>query len=292
MRVTNLYKKNKQPVISFEFFPPRTAKAAENFGTIIDKLSALQPDYMSVTFGAGGSTKDGSYQTVKQIMVDKNIPTVAYIAGYGLSPDEIVSVLDSYQKMGIETIFVIRGDKPGGDYLTPSPDSFTYAADLIAFIKERYDFTLGCAGYPEGHLDAESLDKDIECLKLKVDHGAEYVVAQYFYDNNYFFQYVDKCLKAGIGVPIIPGIMPVYTLKMTKMLSGICGSSITEELQSKLDGVAVGDKNAVINMGIDFATEQCRDLLKQGVPGLHFYTMDRSHSTTEIIHHLQREKLL
>ncbi len=291
MRVTNLYK-SKKPVISMEFFPPRNEKAAETFGTLIDNLSESSPDYMSVTFGAGGSTIDGSYQTVKQIMVDKKLPTVAYITGYGLDPNEITDVLDKYKNLGIETIFVIRGDKPRGDDFTSHPDSLAFASDMIAFIKERYDFTLGCAGYPEGHIEAESLEKDIEYLKLKVDNGAEYVVAQYFYDNKYFFEFFEKCKAIGINVPIIPGIMPVYTIKMTNMLSKVCGSKITDTLQDKLDAVDVDDKDAALNLGIDFATEQCRELLKEGVSGLHFYTMDRSKSTTEIINRLKQENLL
>ncbi|OQY60548.1 MAG: 5,10-methylenetetrahydrofolate reductase [Desulfobacteraceae bacterium 4572_88] len=291
MRVTDLYG-SKKPVISMEFFPPRNEKAAEAFGSIIDDLAELKPDYMSITFGAGGSTRDGSYQTVKQLMLDKNLPTVAYIAGYGLGPDELTDVLDKYKELGVETIFVIRGDKPGGDDFTPHPDSFSYASDLIAFIKERYDFTLGCAGYPEGHIDSESLEKDIEYLKLKVDNGAEYVVAQYFYDNLYFSEYVEKCRAVGIHVPIIPGIMPIYTVKLTKILSEVCGSTITDTLQSKLEAVDAGDKDAVLNLGIDFATEQCRGLLKEGVSGLHFYTMDRSKSTSEIINRLKQENLL
>ena len=291
MRVVNLYESSKKPVISMEFFPPRNEKAAEKFGSIIDNLSQLKPDYMSVTFGAGGSDRDGSYQTVKHLL-DKKLPTVAYIAGYGLGPDEITEILDKYKDIGVETIFVIRGDKPRGDDYSPHPDSFSYASELIAFIKERYDFTLGCAGYPEGHIEAESLEKDIEFLKLKEKNGAEYVVAQYFYDNNYFFEYVEKCKATGITIPIIPGIMPVYTVKMTQMLSKVCGTSFTDELQGKLDKLAQADKDEVLNFGIDFAVEQCRGLLKKGVAGLHFYTMDRSKSTTEIITRLRQEKLL
>jgi len=156
MRVTNLYE-SKKPVISMEFFPPRNEKAAETFGILIDNLSELNPDYMSVTFGAGGSTRDGSYQTVKQIMVDKKMPTVAYIAGYGLSPDEIINILDKYKDLGVETIFVIRGDKPKEDNFISNPNSFTYASQMISFIKERYDFTIGCAGYPESHVEAVKL---------------------------------------------------------------------------------------------------------------------------------------
>lgn len=291
MRVTRLYE-TKRPVISMEFFPPRNEEASQQFGKTVDELAELKPDYMSITFGAGGSTRDGSYQTVKEVMAVKKQPAVAYIAGYGLGPEEIAGVLNNYQALGIETIFVIRGDKPKESKFTPHPQSFAHASEMIAFIKQRYNFTLGCAGYPEGHVEAISLEKDIEYLKRKVDNGAEYVVSQYFYDNAFFFDYVKKCRAAGIAVPIIPGIMPVYTVKMTNMLSNVCGSAIPADLQSRLDTVDANDKSAVLKLGIDFATEQCRGLLKEGVAGLHFYTMDRSYSATQILTNLKKEKLL
>ncbi len=291
MRVTNLYE-SKRPVVSMEFFPPRNETAEAKFGTLIENLSKINPDYMTVTFGAGGSTRDGSYQAVKEIMIDKQQPTVAYIAGYGLSPDEIRGVLDNYKELGVETIFVIRGDKPRDDDFTPHPESFSYASDLIKFIKDHYDFTVGCAGYPEGHVEAKSLDEDINHLKRKVDNGAEYIVTQYFYDNNLYFDYCKKCRKVGIDVPIIPGIMPVYTQKMTQMLATVCGASIPNNLQSKMDSLDDKDNAAVLDLGIDYATDQCRGLLEKGVPGIHFYTMDRSKSTTEIINRLKQEKLL
>ena len=291
MRVTELYEK-KSPVVSMEFFPPRDESAEAKFDGIVDKLADRNPDYMTVTFGAGGSNRDGSYQTVKKLVKEKDLPSVAYIAGYGLGPDEISTVLDNYKELGVETIFVIRGDKPRDENFAPHPESFDYASDMIGFIKDRYDFALGCAGYPEGHLEAESLDKDIEALKKKQDNGAEYVVCQYCYDNNFYFDYVDKCRAAGITVPIIPGVMPVYTVKLTNILSKVCGSTITDELQKKIDAVADADKEDVLQMGIDFAVDQCRGLLKAGVPGLHFYTMNRSKSTSEIVDRLQAGKLL
>lgn len=293
MRVTELYARKDKPVVSLEFFPPRDEKAAEKFDTVVDALSAASPDYVSVTFGAGGSTRDGSYQTVKRLIAEKNLPTVAYIAGYGLGPDEITEVLDKYKSLGVETIFVIRGDMPKDADFTPHPDTFHYASEMIAFIRERYDFTLGCAGYPEGHIEAPSLEADIGFLKQKVDNGAEYVVAQYFYDNAFFYEYVDKCRAAGVNdVPIIPGIMPVYTVKMTRNLSRICGSSLGESLEKELDRLEGADKEEVLQFGIDLAVEQCRGLLEHGVPGLHFYTMDRSKSTLEIINRLRKEGLL
>ena len=236
MRVAELYEK-KRPVISMEFFPFRDDKTAETFNKTINNLAPLNPDYMSVTFGAGGSTRDGSAQTVKTIIKEKRLPCVAYIAGFGLGPDEITGVLDQYRDLGVETIFILRGDKPKEDNFISHPKSFAHASDLIAFIKNHYDFNLGCAGYPEGHVETQSLEKDIEYLKLKVDNGAQYVVAQYFYDNTYFFNYEKKCRRAGIDVPIIPGIMPVYTLKMTLALSKICGTKIPDILQQKMEAV-------------------------------------------------------
>ena len=291
MRVAKLYETSEKPVVSLEFFPPRDEKAEEKFDKIVDGLAELEPDYMSVTFGAGGSTRDGSYKTVNKLFAEKKQPTVAYIAGYGLGPDEIKEVLDKYKDLGIETIFVIRGDEPRNDDFTSHPDSFNYASEMISFINERYDFDLGCAGYPEGHIQAESLEKDIEFLKLKVDNGAKYVVAQYCYDNDYFFKYLEKCRGAGISVPVIPGIMPVYTVKLTNILAKVCGANI-DELKSKLDELAGADKDDVLNYGIDFAVKQCRELLKSGVPGLHFYTMDRSKSVTEIVNRLRQENCL
>jgi methylenetetrahydrofolate reductase (NADPH) len=291
VNVKDLYQ-NKKPAVSMEFSPPRDQKAAESFSDTVDSLSRLKPDYLSVTFGAGGSTREGSYQTVKQLIADKHLPTVAYIAGYGLGPDQIVSILDDYKALGVQTMYVIRGDQPKEKDFTAHPDSFAHASDIIAFIKKRYDFILGCAGYPEGHVEAQSLEKDIEYLKQKVDNGVNYVVTQYFYDNDYFLRFVDKCRAIGIDVPIIPGIMPVYTVKMTQMLSKICGSKIVPQLQRRLDGVDQADSQAVLQVGIDFAAEQCQGLLKEDVAGLHFYTMNRSYSTTEIIKRLKQDHLL
>lgn len=291
MRVTDLYRQRK-PVISMEFFPPRDQSAVEKFSGTIKLLSGLNPDYFSVTFGAGGSTRDGSYQLVKNLVIQEKLPTVAYIAGFGLSPDDIRTVLDAYQALGVQTIFVIRGDRPATKDFKAHPDSFKYASDLIAYIKTHYDFTLGCAGYPEGHIESESLDTDIGYLKQKVNAGAQYIVTQYFYDNDYFFNFVEKCRQQRIDVPIIPGIMPVYTVKMTRMLSEICGSAIPEKLDAQLKTIDPDDKAAVLELGIEVALDQCRGLLEKGVAGLHFYTMDRSKTTLEILRRLSQEKYL
>ncbi len=287
MRVTSLYNK-EQPIISMEFFPPRNEASSEKFDNVVDTLKDFSPHYMTVTFGAGGSTRQGSYETVKKLIEEKKVATVAYIAGYGLGPDKIRQILDEYEKLKVETIFVIRGDKPDGKNFTVDPQSFSYASDLIAFIKKHYNFTLGCAGYPEGHIESKSLEQDIKYLKLKTESGADYVVCQYCYDNKYFFHFLEQCSKAGINVPIIPGIMPIYTIKMTKILSKICGTTITKELQNLIDNVDQNNKKTVLDLGVSFAIKQCEELLNNGVKGLHFYTMNRSESVVKIIKKLYR----
>ena len=293
MRVANLLNSTKRPTISFEFFPARNEKAAEKFERVIDNLAKLNPDFVSVTFGAGGSTREGSYQLVDKLIHKKGLKTVAYLAGFGLGPDEITSVLDNYKNLGVETIFVIRGDAPReNEGFKPHPESLPHASDLLSFIKARYDFCLGAAGYPEGHMEAESKEKDLEYLKLKVKNGAQYIVAQYFYDNQYFFDFMDRCKDIGINVPILPGIMPIYSIKMTETLAGLCGTTITNEVRQGLAKLDPEDKDAVANFGIDFATQQCSELLQRGVQGLHFYTMDRGKSVIEIISRLKNKGLL
>lgn len=218
---------------------------------------------------------------------------VAYFAGYGLGPDDIIGVLDSYQALGIEDILVVRGDAPRDlEDFQPHPQSLPHASDLVALLRPRYDFCMGVAGYPEGHIEAESKAKDIEYLKLKVDNGAEYIISNYFYDNRYFFDFVEGCRAAGIHVPILPGVMPIYSVKMLEMLAGLCGATITDPVRKAIAALPEDDKEALVNFGIEFALRQCQDLLRAGVPGLHIYTMDRSTSAAGIVERLRKDGLL
>jgi methylenetetrahydrofolate reductase (NADPH) len=293
MKAIDLWKASQRPTVSFELFPPRSAKAAETFGKTIDELVALKPDFVSVTFGAGGSTREGSRQLIEKLKDEKGQQVIAYFAGYGLGPDAITSVLDSYQALCVENILVVRGDKPHDqEDFQPHPQSLPHASDLIEFIKPRYNFCIGAAGYPEGHIEAENKEMDIEYLKLKVDNGAEYIIANYFYDNQYYFDFVERCRVIGIDVPIIAGVMPVYSVKMMNMLAGLCGATITDELRQGIEALPEGDKGALINFGIEFAVRQCKDLLRVGAPGLHIYTMDRSSSSVAIVERLRRDGLL
>ncbi|MBU1695298.1 MAG: methylenetetrahydrofolate reductase [Verrucomicrobia bacterium] len=292
MRITDLWSPGKKPTVSFELFPARSEKGAVSLKKAIDELSELKPDFVSVTFGAGGSTREGSRQLVEVLKNEKQMEVIAYFACYGLGPDDITAVLDSYRDMGAENILAVRGDPPKEEDFKPHPNSLPHASDLVTFIRQRNDFCIGVAAYPEGHIEAASKEKDLEYLKLKVEQGAEYIITNYFYDNAYFFDFVERCRTARIQVPIVPGVMPIYSSKMMSMLADLCGVTITDEVRQGIAGLPEGDKDTLLAFGIEFATRQCRSLLEAGVPGLHIYTMDRSASTIALLKQLRTEGLL
>ncbi|MCL5104295.1 MAG: methylenetetrahydrofolate reductase [Armatimonadetes bacterium] len=292
MKVTDIWSASNKQTLSFELFPARSEKAAEGLNTAIDALAALEPDFVSVTFGAGGSTRDGSRQLVEKLKREKGLEVIAYFAGYGLGPEDITGVLDDYQAVGIENILTVRGDTPRDKEFEPHPDSLPYASEMVAFIRPKYGFCMGVAGYPEGHVEATTKEKSLDYLKLKVDRGAEYIVTNYFYDNKYFFEFIEQCRAAGIEVPILPGVMPIYSVKMMEMLAGICGATITDDLRRGLASLPEGDTEALLAFGIDFATRQCVELLEAGVPGLHIYTMDRSESAVGVVNGLREQGLM
>lgn len=292
MRIIERWQKGEDPTLSFELFPARTDQAANNLERAIEKLADLAPDFVSVTFGAGGSTQVGSRELIEQLQ-GRRLQVMAYFAGYGLGPERIVEVLDRYQELGIENLLVVRGDPPREDEgFSPHPDSFAHASDLLGFVRERYSFCLGAAGYPEGHVEAESRARDLDFLELKVKQGAEFILTNYCYDNRFYFDFVRACRARGLQVPVVPGIMPVYSVKMLENLARLCGVTITEPLRDGLTALPEDDAAAVAEFGIEFATEQCRELIRAGVPGLHFYTMDRAKSVVEIVSRLREEGLL
>jgi methylenetetrahydrofolate reductase (NADPH) len=290
MKFTELWKSDLKPTISFEFFPPRSEKGAENLEKAITKLAKLNPDFVSVTFGAGGSTREGSRQLIEKLIQEKGLNVLAYFAGYGLGSDDILSVIDSYCDLGVDNILVVRGDEPREiEDFKPHPKSFSHASDLMEFLRPKYPCCLGVAGYPEGHIEAESKEKDIDYLKLKVDKGAEFIIANYFYDNQFFYDFMDRCQAAGIQVPIIPGVMPIFSVKMMTMLAGLCGATIVDEIHQALSKIDENDKESLNQFGIDYAFQQSCGLLDYGVPGLHFYTMDRSKSVLGIVERLRTD---
>ncbi len=292
MKVTEMWKKGRKPTVSFELFPARDEKSSASLDKVIDNLAALEPSFVSVTFGAGGSTREGSYNLVQKLIKEKGLQTVAYFTCYGLGPEDIASVLDSYRDLGVETVLAARGDPPHDqpDY-RPHPKALAHASDLISFIKPRYSFCLAAAGYPEGHIEAESKEKDLEYLKLKVDYGADFVITNYCYDNRLFFAFVERYRRLGIRAPILPGVMPIYSIKMMENLARICGATVTEEIRRGIAALPEGDAEALSRFGIEFATRQCRELLRAGMPGVHIYTMDRSKAAVEIVKNLRAEGL-
>lgn len=290
MKLLEKWRSGEKPTISFEFFPPKSPKGLENFDKVINKLCLLKPDFVSVTFGAGGSTKEGSYQLVKMLKDDFHLEVLAYFAAYGMGPEIIKTVLDSYKDLGLDNILLVRGDKPGNqEDFHPHPESFAYASEMLKFVRPKFELCLGVAAYPEGHIEAKSKASDIQYLKQKVDLGAEFIIANYFYDNSFFFDFMDSCLAAGINVPVIPGVMPVYSIKMMEMLAGLCGATIIDKLRQGIGELPEDDKEALVNFGIEYASDQCRELINYGVPGLHFYTMNRSKSAFGIISVLREE---
>lgn len=292
MKLTDLWQSREKPTISFELYPARSEKAATKLETTVEELAALEPDFVSVTFGAGGSTREGSRQLVEKLMTQHGLMTVAYFAGYGLGPGEIYSVLDDYKAIGVENVLVVRGDPPEDETFEPHPNSLPHASDLTGLIKPCYDFCLGVAGYPEGHIDAESHEKDLGYLRLKVDLGADYIITNYCYDNQFFFDFVERCRAAGITAPILPGVMPIFSVKMMEMLAGLCGATITDEIRQGIAALPEDDKGTLVAWGIDFAVRQCTELIERGAPGLHIYTMDRSESTVGIVTRLREAGLL
>jgi methylenetetrahydrofolate reductase (NADPH) len=292
MNVKEMWKRNGKPTLSFELFPARSEKATVKLENVIDKLAALEPDFVSVTFGAGGSTREGSRQLLGKLKQEKGLEVMAYFACYGLGPEQISAVLDDYQSLGVVNLLAVRGDPPREGDFQPHPDSLPHATELIAFIKPRYDFCLGVAGYPEGHVDAPSREQDLKYLKQKVDLGAEYIIANYFYDNQFFFDFIERCQRIGIEVPILPGVMPIYSIKMLNILAGLCGATITDEVQRGIGTLPDGDTVALLDFGINFAYKQCAELLDRGAPGVHIYTMDRSKSAVGIVERLRADGLL
>ncbi len=280
------------PSFSFEFFPPKDEEGFERLYRTIERLKHLNPSFVSVTYGAGGSTREKTVDLVAKIKWEIGIESMAHITCVGATRDEIDHLLKEIQGKGIENILALRGDPPKGERVfRPVEGGFRYASELVAFIRQRYDFCIGVAGYPEGHKEAPSLEKDIENLKKKVDAGADFIITQLFFDNRFFFDFLERAEGVGIEVPIIPGIMPIINLNQIKRFTEMCGASIPEPLLSRLEEVQ-DDPSAVEAYGIEYATRQCEELLEARVPGIHFYTLNRSQATWKVVSNLKSMPIL
>jgi len=283
MKLSEILANAEAPLISCEFFPPKTDKGEENLWRCLDELTLIDPAYISVTYGAGGSTQERTRRIVTHIKQKTGLSPVAHLTCVGATTEQLAALLDDYREAGIENILALRGDPPEGmDHFEAVAGGFAHATDLIDFTHRQGGFSIACATYPEGHPEsAGGVADDIRYLKLKQDNGADCAVTQYFFDNEVFFRFQEKAVATGINIPIIPGIMPITNFDQIERFSAMCGATIPAWLKVKFDPIR-GDLEAVRRLGIEVAADQCRELLKQGIPGLHFYTLNKSAATIAI----------
>jgi methylenetetrahydrofolate reductase (NADPH) len=288
MRIDGLFSL-RRPTISFEFFPPKTEAGFTSLFTTIEELRPLHPSYVSVTYGAGGSTRRNTVFLVERIQRELGIRSMAHLTCVDHTSQQIGEILDELWAAGIVNVLALRGDPPAGQAQFVAADGgFAHASDLVKFVRSRHDFCAGVAGYPEGHPQCLNRIRDLEMLKLKVDSGGQFVVTQLFFDNQDFYRFRDAANKAGINVPIVAGIMPIQNVAQIKRFISMCGAKIPHPLLLKLESLEANPE-AVSSAGIDYATEQCRDLLANGVAGLHFYTLNKSKATVRIVKSLDAQ---
>ena len=277
-----------RPVISFEFFPPKTDEGDRNLlERQIPALFQAGPDYCSVTYGAGGSTRDKTLMIVDRIQRQHGLTALAHMTCVGHTRAQVGELLQKIRGLGCQNILALRGDPPGGGTYQPEPGGFEFAGQLVWFIRESGDFSVGVAGFPEGHIACrEGKHADWRHLKEKVDAGADFVLTQLFFDNADYFEFRDQVAgRLGVRVPLVPGIVPILSAGQITKFTQVCGARIPPALRARLDQLAQDD-DAAAEFGIEYATRQCQELLQAGVPGLHFYTLNKSRSTIQVLKNL------
>lgn len=282
MKISQLFGRGA-PVVSFEFFPPKTAEGVEQLYRTVEELRPCRPSFVSVTYGAGGSTRDRTLELVTRIQRDLGIVTMAHLTCVGSTRDEIRETLRRLHDGGIRNILALRGDPPKGESeFKPTPNGFRFASELVAFIRQQsWDFCVGAACYPEGHIETRDLEADLRNLTAKVASGVDFLVSQLFFDNEDYRAFVRRARSVGITVPIVPGLMPVTNVNQTERFTQMCGARIPQELYRRLRVVA-SDPAAVVATGVQWAVDQGRSLLRDGAPGLHFYTLNRSSASLAV----------
>jgi methylenetetrahydrofolate reductase (NADPH) len=285
MRIGELYRRDRR-VFSFEFSPPKTDAGFASLFRTIEELSPLRPDFTSVTWGAGGSTRRKTVEIVIQIQQKLGLTAMAHLSCVGSAPSDLEETLNRLEAGGIENILALGGDRPEG--YEPPPGSFTYANELTDFIRSRWNFDVGGACYPETHLKAASQDADMENLLRKARTGVKVLVTQLFFDNESYFSFVARAREAGIEQPIVPGIMPIISAANIRRITSMCGAKIPLELEKQLAEVE-SDDAATLEVGVAWAIQQCRELLRRDAPGIHFYTMNRSPATRRVFEALRDE---
>jgi len=283
-----------QPVISFEFFPPKTDEGERNLlEKTLPALLKAKPDYCSVTYGAGGSTRDKTLLIVDRIQRQHGLTAVAHLTCVCSTKEQIRELLSQIRSLGVRNVLALRGDPPAGSEFQMTPGGFEFSSQLVEFIREQDGFSIGVAGFPEGHIACkEGKHADWAHLKTKVDSGADFVITQLFFDNADYYTFREHMTrKHGVKVPLVPGIIPIGSGAQIKRFTALCGARIPASLAAKLDELGDND-DAVAEFGVDYATKQCQDLLRNGAPGIHFYTLNKAQATTRILGNLQTAGLV
>ena len=285
MRIDERLADGGEPSFSFEFFPPRTDEGERNLGRALAELSRMDPTFVSVTYGAAGSTtqKRKTVDIVSSIKATYGLEAMAHFTCVGATVGELREMLDAMRDSGIQNVLALRGDPPAGETEWKATEGgLEYSRELIELIRNEYDFTIGAACFPEVHIHAESAESDLRYCKEKVDAGARFLITQLFFENATYWEFVARAREAGIDVPIIPGIMPITSYSQIRRITSLCGSNIPDYLLREL-GLRADQPDAVADFGVAYATLQCADLLAKGAPGIHFYTLNRSTATRAIL---------
>jgi methylenetetrahydrofolate reductase (NADPH) len=282
MKIASLFRSGT-PVVSFEFFPPKTEEGVETLYKTAGELRSCRPSFVSVTYGAGGSTRDRTIELVTRIQRDLGLTTMAHLTCVGSTKAEIREVLKRLVGGGVQNVLALRGDPPKGETeFKPVAGGFAYASELVKFIRdEGFDVCVGAACYPEGHVETRDLEQDLQHLVTKVKNGVDFLVSQLFFDNEDFRAFSRRARSAGIDVPIVPGLMPVTNVAQTQRFTQMCGSRIPQELLRRLR-IVESDASAVVATGVHWCAEQARQLLASGAPGIHFYTLNKSSATLAV----------
>jgi methylenetetrahydrofolate reductase (NADPH) len=271
------------PVFSFEFFPPKTEEGERNLYAALSDLKALEPSFVSVTYGAGGSSREKTIGIVKRIKDEFGLEAMAHFTCVGATVPELRETLAEMRGAGIDNVLALRGDPPEGEQdWIKTEGGLEYSRELIELIGSEYDFAIGAACFPETHIHAESAESDLRYLAEKVGAGVDFLITQMFFDNRFYFEFVKRARAAGVEVPIIPGVMPITRVGQVERMAQMCGSAIPEGLRRELHA-REDDAEAVLDFGVAYATLQCSELLAAGAPGVHFYTLNRSPATRAIL---------
>lgn len=274
---------NSKRTISFEFFPPKKEEAESVLFDTISQLKKYNPDFVSVTYGAGGSTTEKTVEWIRRTRVDYGLEVMMHLTCIAATGDVIQSVTSELNSIGVKNILALRGDIPQDMNPDEISKEFEYASDLVKFLKKSGDYSVGVACYPEGHVQTRNLDKELEHLKLKQDLGADFAITQLFFVNDYFYRFIEKCEKAGITIPVIAGVMPITNISQVIRFTQMCGVEVPSSIVSAMESKSDED---MFSLGVDYAVKQCECLWKNDVRGIHFYTLNRSGATEEVLKRL------